>query len=97
MFDLEYNILSLRPHLTKTKQDQALQVMYMVKFGPTVLNFGFDFFLLVPFLGTYKLCKETRKRPPVPTAHLIFVHIGAPELANKGQHFAFSLQNSTLA
>ena len=25
--------------------------MYMVKFGPTVLNFGYDFFLLVPFLG----------------------------------------------
>ena len=31
--------------LTKTKQDQALQVMYMVKFGPTVINFGYDFFL----------------------------------------------------
>ena len=26
--------------------------MYMVKFGPTVLNFGYDFFLLVPFFGT---------------------------------------------
>ena len=25
--------------------------MYMVKFGPTVLNFGYDFFFLVPFLG----------------------------------------------
>ena len=55
MFDPEYNILSLRPHLTKTKQDQALQVMYMVKFGPTVLNFGFDFFLLVPFFGNIQI------------------------------------------
>ena len=28
------------------------QVMNTVKFGPTVLNFGYDFFLLVPFFGT---------------------------------------------
>ena len=26
--------------------------MYMVRFGPTVLNFGYDFFLSVPFFGT---------------------------------------------
>ena len=26
--------------------------MYIVKFDPNVLNFGYDFFLLVPFFGT---------------------------------------------
>ena len=41
----------------------------------------FLFFLLVPlFVTPCKLCKETRKRPPVPTAYLIFVHIGTPPL-----------------
>ena len=34
------------------------QVMCMVKFGPTVLNFGYDFFLLVPFFGTPCIYKQ---------------------------------------
>ena len=34
--------------LIKTKPDQ---VTFMVKFGPTALNFGYDFVLLVHFLG----------------------------------------------
>ena len=36
----------------KLSQIKPSQVMYMVKLGPTVLNFGYDFFLLVPFFGT---------------------------------------------
>ena len=35
------------------------QVMYVVKFGPTVLNFGYDIFLLVPFLG-HPVCVQHR-------------------------------------
>ena len=32
--------------------------MYIVKFDPNVLNFGYDFFLLVPFLGHPVDCHE---------------------------------------
>ena len=40
--------------LTNTKQDQAppSQVMSIVEFSPTALNFGYDFVLLVQFFGT---------------------------------------------
>ena len=40
------------------------KVMSMVKFSPTALNFGYDFFLLVTFLGhpvhtpCYKICEQ---------------------------------------
>ena len=38
--------------LTKTKQDQVPQVMSMVRFSPTALNFDYDFVLLVHFSDT---------------------------------------------
>ena len=38
--------------LLRLSRIKPSQVMYMVNLGPTVLNFGYDFFLLVPFFGT---------------------------------------------
>ena len=38
--------------LLRLSRIEPSQVMYMVKFGPRVLNFGYNCFLLVPFFGT---------------------------------------------
>ena len=37
--------------LTKTKQDQAHPSHVQGKFGPTALNFFYNFFVMVTFLG----------------------------------------------
>ena len=44
--------------LLKLSRINPCQVMYIVKFDPNVLNFGYDFFLLVPFLGHPVDCHE---------------------------------------
>ena len=38
--------------LLKLSLIKPSQVMYMVKFSPTALNFGYDFVLIVDFFGT---------------------------------------------
>ena len=38
------------------------QVMSMVKFSPTALNFGYDFVLLVHFFGTPCIYTQTQER-----------------------------------
>ena len=50
--------------LTKTKQDQAPPSHVHGKFGPTALHFGYDFVLLMHFLG-HPVQPQNYLHPPI--------------------------------